>query len=226
MVLGRVEKNEEVWKAIKEYEGFYEISSFGRVRGIDRLVRYKKTGFRLKKGVIMKTGINKYGYERLGLRKNGSPSKQFTVHKLVATAFCENKNNYKEVNHIDGNKLNNHYTNLEWCSSSYNKKHAFMLGLQKPRAGIDSNLSKLSNEEVVFIYKAIHSKLYTAKELSEIFNVLSVQIYRIKNKQRWKHLTSKLDLIEFENQNKETLEIELKKIKSERRDGNLGSSNK
>ena len=57
--------------------------------------------------------------------------KQLSVHRLVATHFLPNPYNYSQVNHKDGNKLNNHYSNLEWCTAKQNMQHAFETGLRK-----------------------------------------------------------------------------------------------
>ena len=81
------------------------------------------------------------GYLYVGLWSNGS-SKNYRVHRLVAKYFVSNPNNYEQVNHIDGNKLNNHYTNLEWCTASHNTKHAFDLKLAKNDKGIVDSQSQ------------------------------------------------------------------------------------
>src|SRR5574343_318910 len=68
--------------------------------------------------------IDKDGYKCVSLRVDNR-SKAFKVHRLVAFTFVENLNNYKQVNHKDGNKSNNHYTNLEWCTNVHNQRHAW-----------------------------------------------------------------------------------------------------
>jgi hypothetical protein len=96
------------WKVIKGYEGLYEISEHGDVKV-------------LRNDSLRKLRIER-GYHRVNLSKNGV-KKFFAVHRLVAYAFCVG---YKEglvVNHIDGNKLNNHYSNLEWVTSKENTLH-------------------------------------------------------------------------------------------------------
>lgn len=98
----------EKWKKIKEYEN-YEISNLGNVRS-------------LKKQRILKPMLGEY--KKVALYKNGK-RKFFRVHRLVAEAFLDNPNNYKIVNHIDGNKYNNFFSNLEWCTLSYNIKHSY-----------------------------------------------------------------------------------------------------
>lgn len=111
----------EIWKDILGYEGYYQVSNLGNVRGIDRKVKSKinKTGFRIVKGKKISPHINKYGYLSIRLRKEGS-TKAFTIHRLVAMTFIPNPNNYPSVNHIDENKLNNTVSNLEWCTIKYN----------------------------------------------------------------------------------------------------------
>ena len=105
----------EVWKDIKEYKGLYQVSNIGNVRSLNK----KDSLGRRVKGKIMKPVKRKDGYLHITLHKNGK-AKHFLIHRLVAEAFVENKNNYKEINHIDENKINNNINNLEWCNRSYN----------------------------------------------------------------------------------------------------------
>ncbi len=105
----------EEWRDIKGYEGYYQISNLGRVKSLPRDVGSN----RCKKEIIMKTSLDKDGYENLVLRKDGK-QKHFRVNRLVAEAFLENPNNYPQVNHKDEDKTNNNVNNLEWCSPKYN----------------------------------------------------------------------------------------------------------
>ena len=72
---------------------------------------------------------NGKGYLRVKLSKNNKP-KRVMLHRIIAEAFIENPNNYKTVNHKDGNKLNNSIENLEWCTQSENCIHAIKNGLK------------------------------------------------------------------------------------------------
>lgn len=108
----------EIWKAIEGYEGLYEISNYGRVKSLDRIGH----GGRKLKGRILKKAKNKDGYFVVDLDSHGK-RKQFRVHRLVATAFIPNPNNYPCVNHKDENKLNNNVDNLEWCTIKYNSTY-------------------------------------------------------------------------------------------------------
>ena len=105
----------EVWKDVVEYEGLYEVSDKGNVRGVAR----KDTLGRNRKGRMLKPGYTSRGYLQVGLSKNGK-SKTRTVHRLVAEAFIPNPNGLPQVNHRDEDKDNNNVENLEWCDSKYN----------------------------------------------------------------------------------------------------------
>ena len=85
--------------------------------------------FNAKTGKKLKPGITNTGYRHVSLWKENK-GQSFTVHRLVATAYIPNPMGLEEVNHIDGNKLNNSITNLEWVSSSGNSQHAVDNGLR------------------------------------------------------------------------------------------------
>lgn len=97
---------EEIWKDIEGYEGLYQVSNMGRVKS-------------LRRNIILKNKIESNGYERVVLSINNIP-KGYSVHRLVATAFISNPNNYPIVNHKDENRTNNCVDNLEWCTQKYN----------------------------------------------------------------------------------------------------------
>lgn len=133
------------------------------------------------KGKIRKQKHRKHsnGYLRTGIR-----AKDFYIHRLVAELFCENPNNYVEVNHIDGNKENNHYTNLEWCTRSENNKHMFAKGLRTPEEM--SRISKMRKPNRVFSRDTIleirkmSREGYTDREISKIYGTSRGNIYLIK----------------------------------------------
>lgn len=108
---------EEIWKQIKDYEGYYEVSSLGRVRNSQT-------------GKVLIGDTNNLGYRRVILYN--PEKKRFFVHRLVALHFCDGYQEDLVVNHKDGNKLNNRADNLEWVTHSENDRHAFKLNLRKP----------------------------------------------------------------------------------------------
>lgn len=113
--------DEEIWKDIPGYEGLYQASNLGRVRG------------RRKNACKVLSPSTYNGYYRVNLSRDGKYT-TFHVHHLVAFAFLPNPNNYPQVNHLDGNRKNNILSNLEWCSRSQNQIHAFrVLGRVKTR---------------------------------------------------------------------------------------------
>jgi len=135
----------EQWIDIKGYENLYQISNYGNVKSLEKNIIRKNGKKQSFKPKILKSGLSKNGYLSVALTKN-KKMKTYFVHKLVANMFIENKNNYKCVNHKDGNKLNNNVDNLEWCSYNHNLKEAYKLGLKKPywlnKKGKDNKSSK------------------------------------------------------------------------------------
>lgn len=122
------------WKWIiyqgHDFTGKYMISDEGEVKSVDR---YSERNHQFFKGRIIKqrNGSRK-PYKTVTLWDNG---KQVDVeaHRLVATAFLDNANNYPCVNHIDGNPSNNHISNLEWCTFSHNAQHSVNILKNNPR---------------------------------------------------------------------------------------------
>lgn len=122
----------EIWKLIPGYEGF-KVSNTNRVK---RLPYYYEDTLGKKYNIPeseLVTSVNKRGYQRVELCLGDSKKKPFTVHRIVMYAFKGvPPNGMDQINHIDGNKLNNHPDNLEWSNNSHNIKHAWATGLFKP----------------------------------------------------------------------------------------------
>lgn len=173
---------EEIWKDVEGYEGLYQVSNLGKVRSIDREVK-TSTGFRKYKGMVLKQRIVKeYLYVNFGTRST------HRVHRLIAKAFVPNPDNLPEVNHIDGNKLNNNIDNLEWCTSKENINHSWGKGLSKSRKGEKTNLSKLKEGDVLEIRRLHKTKKYKLRQLGAMFNVSEGCVSMIVNKLTWKHI--------------------------------------
>ena len=174
----------EVWKPIEEFKGLYEISNFGNVRSVDRYIEYSNGYSRFYKGKLKKTKLATNKYVLVGLNKD---KKEYTrlVHRFVAKAFIDNPYNKHCVNHIDGNKLNNHVDNLEWCTHSENNTHAVQTGL-KP-IGSKSYNSKLTEKDVIAIRRL--ARVREQKEIAEAYGVSRSCICTIVSRQKWKHVT-------------------------------------
>lgn len=118
------------WLPVKNYEGYYEVSESGEVRSVDRVLPVTKQSDRLFKGKVLYQTTNvQVGYKQVSLWKDNKGASLY-VHRLVAEAFIPNLQNKPEVNHIDGNRQNNHISNLEWVTSAENSLHASKIGLR------------------------------------------------------------------------------------------------
>ena len=135
----------EEWRDVVGYEGYYQVSSLGRVRSVDR---YTKAGYgstKLSPGKMMSVSANKRnGYIEVGLRKNGN-KKQFGVHRLVAQAFIPNPDNLRYVDHINGDKHDNRVENLRWVTAKQNIRYAIELGLMD----IDTCVKNITSEKAM-----------------------------------------------------------------------------
>jgi len=140
----------EIWKDITDYQGLYQVSNYGRIKSLNRII-YRN---RLKKDIayslgckIMKQVKGKRGYLVLALW-NGNISKRVTAHRIIAKEFIHNTHNKPFINHIDLDKTNNSLNNLEWCTPKENIVHAHKNGAMpitynKGKFGNESPLSKL-----------------------------------------------------------------------------------
>lgn len=135
---------EEIWKDIKGYESLYQVSNMGRIKSLER---YKENHSKLQKveEKIKTINIKNSGYQFVQLYKNNK-YKNLMVHRLVAQAFIPNVDNKPQINHIDGNKLNNNVTNLEWCTNSENEKHAWNTGLKQCTEKLKETTRKTNKE--------------------------------------------------------------------------------
>ena len=167
---------EEIWKETKYKKIF--VSNYGRVKG--------------KSGKLLKQQISPTGYFVICIKPNGRKEKAkcLKVHRLVARAFLENPNNLPVVNHKDANKLNNNIENLEWCTYKQNAIHAKENGLLKAKAGCYHYLSKLKNDDVVWIRENYipRDKNFGVRALAKKYGMSHCNISRIVNNVRYKNV--------------------------------------
>lgn len=147
----------EIWKPIIGYEGYYEVSNLGRVRRIKR-------GRGTQVGRLLKGWLDYDGYWGVLLTKNNK-SMCYSIHRLVAKAFLPNPENKTQVNHIDGDKQNNSVTNLEWCTPKENIQHAWRTGLSIMN---DKRRKDLSGR--IWINNGIESRMVKPEKIQEYLN--------------------------------------------------------
>ncbi len=120
---------EEIYKNVVGYEGKYEVSSFGNIKALAYTQicgnpKNNKKSPILRHEKILRPVMGNTGYLKIGLTINGK-LKIISVHRIVAIAFHENKEQKPYVNHKDGNRLNNYAYNLEWCTAQENTRHYY-----------------------------------------------------------------------------------------------------
>lgn len=161
----------EIFKQVKNYEGYYEVSNLGRVRSTS----YKGTK-------ILKPQGSRYLHVIFCINQKKEVR---LVHRLVAEAFLDNPSNLPQVNHKDGNKHNNNVNNLEWCTAKDNNLHAYNNNLLNRYE--DRPTAKLSREKVLLIPKYIDMGA-TTDDLATIFNVSRRCIDNIFEGKNWSGL--------------------------------------
>lgn len=167
----------EVWKTIKGWDNFL-ISNFGNVKSVDRKEPFLNTT-RIRFGRVIKTRVLRK-YVCVSLKQN-CKQKTFLVHRLVAEYFVEKKSG-DIVNHIDANRFNNVFTNLEWCSQKENIHHA--MKFDNWTKGEKHGCSKLTESQVLYIRDSEEGGFRLAKRL----NVSYTTVKRIRARKIWKHL--------------------------------------
>jgi hypothetical protein len=174
----------ERWKPIAGYEGYYMISSLGRIKSEDRTIPHQKTGSRFISGKVLKTGLRPNGYTMIVLRKENKKETR-TIHTLVAEAFIGPRPEGMLVCHGSGGKQDNRVENLYYGTPEQNN------GPDKQRDGTlligeRNHRSSLTDEDVIAIRKS-NAKGVT---LANIYRVSEQCISDIRNNRRWTHLPS------------------------------------
>lgn len=166
-------EEKEIWKDIAGYEGFYQVSNLGRVRSLDRVIVRKNGWKQTFDGKLLKPKTYKNGYLFVCIN-NAKTKKYITIHRLVATAFLDNKNNYPVINHKDENIKNNNANNLEWCTQSYNLSYGMRKEKQIETLIATGHVKKVyqftMNGDFVSEYRTIKE----AQDATGITNISSV----------------------------------------------------
>jgi hypothetical protein len=163
-----IESAYEEWRDIKGYEGLCKVSSHGRIKSF-----LSNTGAK-----ILSTNIDKNGYVIRKLYKNGG-SKPYAVHRLVVDAFISEDDTRKSTNHIDGDKSNNHVSNLERCTPKENTIHAIETCLMKPYN------AKLSISAVFGINQDLQTRLLSQSVIAKKYGITQANVSFIKTGKIW-----------------------------------------
>ncbi len=169
----------ERWESIKGYSGLYEISNLGNIRSPKKI---SQVGHILKPKKIK--FCNKIGYNVVCLRKDNK-RKHILVHRLVAIQFIKNTLKKNQINHKDGDKLNNYIDNLEWVDCKGNINHCWKTGLHRRHNGENNPATRLKNKDIKSIRKA---STLSQKELAVKYNISPSAINKIIKRETWKHI--------------------------------------
>jgi hypothetical protein len=180
----------EYWVDIRGYEGYYQVSNYGNVRSLDRVITEQTGKTQTLKGRILKPHTNSSGYYQINLNRK-SIRTTFAIHQLVAQAFLDNRSSKPLVNHINGIKTDNNVNNLEWATYSENLEHAYKNRLRRAvktnEVASKNYKRKLTEQQVREIKLLIAAKSLTLKQIANQYDVGRSTIGSIKSGRNWSH---------------------------------------
>jgi hypothetical protein len=164
-------------KTIPGFDGIYTIYEDGRIWSKARNGR---------RGRFLNPGVGTPAYYCVTLSIKNK-AKGFRILRLLAQAFIPNPDNLPEVNHMDGNKLNNNLSNLEWCTSLHNLRHEYLTGLSKlkPRYGKDNPNTVLNPEQVMEIRAIAKLKIASKRAIGRAYGIGVTTVRQILNNEPW-----------------------------------------
>ena len=174
---------------VSGYEGYYQVSNLGKVRSVTRYVCRSRGGKQILVGRLLrnsKSGPAQSTYYSVALSKKGKATTK-RVHRLVAETFLPNNKGKAEVNHINGNKLDNRLSNLEWCTSKENKQHAMKTGLNK-NIGEGHYAHKLCEKSVRDIRATYVPYEYTIAMIADEYGVSKGTVQDVLENSTWRSI--------------------------------------
>lgn len=176
-----IDNHPEIWRDVKGFEGRYIVSSYGRIVSL----------FKNHCCQIRPNKTDSQGYYNVSLRFKSNGVKRYCirVHQLVAEHFCEKPitNERIEIDHIDSNRLNNHFQNLRYLPASKHRRISIEKGEMNLKGSNHPNV-KITKEQVLEIRSLYASGKYTYKQISVNYNVGKRHICDIVNKVCWSWL--------------------------------------
>jgi len=168
---------EEIWREIPKYDGFYEVSTLGNVRSMTRRINVGR-GVRLVISKVLKQADTKDGYKCIVLKTKSHEMFNIRVHRLVCLAFLDNPELKPNINHKNGVKSDNRLDNLEWCTQSENVRHSYEMGFQKIKSGFTHDQAKLNPKEVDSIRRLLG--VMPQHKIADMYMVSQQLVSRIK----------------------------------------------
>lgn len=178
----------EIWKDIPGYQGYYQVSDFGRVRSVDRLVvsgcPWHANGMRLSKGKILRQNRHLDGRLNVGLFKEGLREER-NVHRLVLRTFVSECPDGMEGCHNDGDASNNSLTNLRWDTHQKNMDDQVIHGTRQ--RGEKSHRAKLT-VALIESARSASARGIRQRDIAAMIGVCQATISQALSGERWKHL--------------------------------------
>lgn len=190
---------DEIFYPLKGWEGFYEINKKSEMRTVERICIHKNGTRQLYKSKMkINKSITSAGYyctkiQIAEINKKGC----YSVHRLVAETFIPNPNNYKTVNHKDGNRLNNHVSNLEWMTQKQNIDDKFARGYTPPRRQSKKNVLDIYYLTILKRYGFERYGTMSLEDVSIKYNIDKDSIRRIIRKEVYKDIVKDLPIVAY-----------------------------
>lgn len=181
--------NQEIWAEIP-WAKYYAVSNKGQIKRLNhtKWCVINNSNSKFKEKLLSINYTNSKGYGRIAITALNNSRHIYSIHRLVAEMFISNPNNYKQVNHKDGNKKNNSIENLEWCSGHQNMQHRIhCLGIKPWKLGSACNFAILTEQQVKQI-PSLLAQGFKKCEIAKQFKVSNNTITEITAKRSWKHL--------------------------------------
>ncbi|BEJ53978.1 hypothetical protein LBSG162_23490 [Lentilactobacillus buchneri subsp. silagei] len=167
--------NGEIWHQIVS-DNHLEVSNFGRIR--TRRRTYDRKNMTFCEYRLIESNDNGHGYQFIKYMVHGK-NRRLYVHRVVAQTFIPNPNHYEQVNHIDGNKANNAFSNLEWVTAKQNTDHALNTGLMP--SGTRNWNAKLDSHQLSEFWRLVYEGGYTTGKLMKHFGLNRHSVLNILN---------------------------------------------
>lgn len=172
----------ERWSEIKGYEGLYNISDFGRIKALEKIIVYSNGKIYHYDEKHLKLNYSN-GYRSISLVKNKEKITHM-AHILVGQHFIPNPDNKPFMNHLDGDRSNNYYLNLEWSTNSENQLHSYHVLGRKAVKGEINGISKLKEVDIPLI-RQLRIEGKTISEIAGLFSVSYEAIRKVIIGKNW-----------------------------------------